>query len=230
MVHKKYIIASTKPWHKETCEESGILVSDDFIWASSRSELSKILENVSNVRYIFFLHWSWVVPDEIWTRYECVCFHMTDLPYGRGGSPLQNLIVRGHKKTKLTALRMNGEMDAGPIYTKHALDLSGTAYEIYIRAGRLSYKIIQWMIDSEPVPTEQRGQPVLFERRKPTQSKLPYLGSISGLYDYIRMLDAPTYPPAFIEHGDFIISFKDAAIEGDELKAVVSIQEKANVK
>ncbi len=27
-------------------------------------------------------------------KFECVCFHMTDVPYGRGGSPLQNLIIR----------------------------------------------------------------------------------------------------------------------------------------
>ena len=25
---------------------------------------------------------------------------MTDLPFGRGGSPLQNLIINGYKKTK----------------------------------------------------------------------------------------------------------------------------------
>ena len=40
-----------------------------------------------------FLHWSWKVPAEILETYECVCFHMTDVPYGRGGSPLQNLIT-----------------------------------------------------------------------------------------------------------------------------------------
>ncbi len=37
--------------------------------------------------------------------------HMTDVPYGRGGSPLQNLIARGHTSTKLTAMRMTAEVD-----------------------------------------------------------------------------------------------------------------------
>ena len=46
-------------------------------------------------RYIFFLHWDWRVPHVIWQQHECVCFHMTDVPYGRGGSPLQNLILEG---------------------------------------------------------------------------------------------------------------------------------------
>src|SRR5689334_14815339 len=56
--------------------------------------------------YIFFMHWSWIIPAEIFSRYTCVVFHMTDLPYGRGGSPLQNLIIRGHKETKITAIKV----------------------------------------------------------------------------------------------------------------------------
>ena len=44
--------------------------------------------------FVFFPHWSWLIPEEIHSRFDCVIFHMTDLPYGRGGSPLQNLIVR----------------------------------------------------------------------------------------------------------------------------------------
>ena len=31
---------------------------------------------------------------EIHENYKCIIFHMTDLPFGRGGSPLQNLISR----------------------------------------------------------------------------------------------------------------------------------------
>jgi len=37
----------------------------------------------------------WIILKEIFENYEIILFHMTDLPYGRGGSPLQNLIVRG---------------------------------------------------------------------------------------------------------------------------------------
>ena len=43
---------------------------------------------------------------------------MTDLPYGRGGSPLQNLILKGKKTTKITAFKMIDKIDAGPIYLK----------------------------------------------------------------------------------------------------------------
>ena len=68
---------------------------------------------------------------------------MTDLPYGRGGSPLQNLIIRGGKTTKLFAFRMTEEFDARPNYLKRNLSLEGTAREIFIRANYLSAKMIR---------------------------------------------------------------------------------------
>lgn len=151
---------------------------------------------------------------------------MTDVPYGRGGSPLQNLIVRGHKDTRLTALRMVREMDAGPVYVKRDLSLKGSAADIYERAGELSFEIIQWIIGNQPEPEPQSGEPVVFKRRKPEQSILPRSGSLEGLYDHVRMLDAPTYPLAFIDYGEFVIEFSDARVEGRELNASVKIRKK----
>ena len=52
-------------------------------------------------------------------------FIWTDLPYGRGGTPLQNLILRGHQNTKLSAFKLVDEMDAGPIYLKADLFFRG---------------------------------------------------------------------------------------------------------
>jgi methionyl-tRNA formyltransferase len=145
------IFASCKPWHKPLFEHLKSKFDFNWIFVSTPSELDDVIIG-NNPRFIFFLHWNWLVPEIIWKQHECVCFHMTDVPYGRGGSPLQNLIQAGHKKTKLTALRMVSEMDAGPVYTKKSLQLEGTAQEIYVRAGALSAEIIEWMIENEPVP------------------------------------------------------------------------------
>lgn len=72
--------------------------------------------NASGVSTLFFPHWSYKIPAPIYEAFECIIFHMTDLPYGRGGSPLQNLIVRGHQDTVITALRCVEAFDAGPVY------------------------------------------------------------------------------------------------------------------
>ena len=44
---------------------------------------------------------------------------MTDLPYGRGGSPLQNLIKKNHKSTMLSAIECQDNLDSGDIYLKN---------------------------------------------------------------------------------------------------------------
>ena len=86
-------------------------------------------------RYVFFPHWSWKIPQAVFDKFECIIFHMTDVPFGRGGSPLQNLIVRGIQNTKLTALRCAAEMDAGDVYLKCDLSLEGSAEQILRRPG-----------------------------------------------------------------------------------------------
>ena len=225
-----YIVASSKAWNRAGFDFMKSHEEGRWIWAESPDELFRSLNEVTGLRYIFFLHWNWHVPVEILTHYECVCFHMTDVPYGRGGSPMQNLIAAGHKSTKLSALRMVDEMDAGPVYAKRDMSLDGRAEEIYIRAGELSFEIIRWIIENEPVPEPQQGEIVRFKRRKPEQSELPTTGRLEALYDHIRMLDAPSYPPAFIERGNFRLEFSSAQLKGDELVAQVVIRRKPTDK
>lgn len=222
------IVASSKKWNSSGFDNLKSRYEEyDWNYVEDPSELVRAIE-LNSPEYVFFLHWNWIVPEIIWRKHECICFHMTDLPYGRGGSPLQNLIVRGHKDTQLTALRMIAEVDAGPIYRKLPLSLDGTAEEIYQRAGCLSYKIIEWMLTTVPKPeaVQQIGDPTYFKRRSPEQGELPLTGSLNDLYDHIRMLDAPSYPPAFIEHGEFIIEIYKANTGYDELTASIRIHKK----
>jgi len=148
---------------------------------------------------------------------------MTDVPYGRGGSPLQNLIMRGHQQTKLTALRMTQEFDAGPVYLKEDLCLGGNAEDIYIRATTLAAKMIEKIIAEEPTPIPQTGEVTIFKRRTPAESQVPELSSLSNLHDFIRMLDAEGYPKAFIEHQGFRYEFSRSALYDGRIVADVTI-------
>ena len=174
-------------------------------------------------RFIFFPHWSWRVGSEVLQRAECVCFHAADVPYGRGGSPVQNLIVRGYRETQLTALRMVQELDAGPVYAKQPLSLCGSGQEIFERIANQIWSLIAEIVSTEPEPVEQTGEPMVFARRTPEQSRLPGDGCLERLFDHIRMLDAETYPRAFLEHGEFRLEFSDAVLEGESVTARVRI-------
>jgi len=133
--------------------------------------------------YIFFPFWSWIIPPEIYEVWECIGFHMTDLPFGRGGSPLQNLIIRGHKTTKISAFRIVRELDAGPIYLKRDFDISyGSADEIYDRALKIILEdMIPYILKHRPNSVPQVGEVVEFPRWR--CSKADVLRAIDTTYE-----------------------------------------------
>lgn len=218
-----YLVIGKTSWNQQVFNDIIQNYSGQWHFISSKEDVTFEIIKKINPRYIFFLHWSWKVPDAIINNYECVCFHMTDVPYGRGGSPLQNLIIRGHQKTKLTALQMTEEFDAGPVYLKEDLCLGGNAEEIYLRATQLSAKMIERIITEEPIPQPQNGEVTIFKRRKPSESAIPQLSSLEQLHDFIRMLDAEGYPKAFIEHQGFRYEFKRSALYDGRIVADVII-------
>jgi methionyl-tRNA formyltransferase len=176
-------------------------------------------------RYVFFPHWSSIIPPAIHENYECVIFHMTDLPYGRGGSPLQNLIRRGHTSTQISALRCVEALDAGPIYLKRPLSLEGAASEIFLRAANVVEEMIETILRERPAPTPQKGEPVTFQRRKPEESDLAKapIADLNDLFDFIRMLGAEGYPRAFLDLKGHRIELARVQEESDKLVGTFTI-------
>lgn len=221
MSDKRYIVAAIHEWNKVAFEKNHNTLPGQWDLIQNKADLTLEFVLKAKPEYIFFPHWSWKVPAEILAASECVCFHMTDVPYGRGGSPLQNLIARGHTQTKLTALRMVEEMDAGPVYLKQDISLEGSAHEIYARAAMLSYQMMREILSKKIVPVDQVGEPTIFSRRTPEQSRIGESLDMNGIYDQIRMLDALGYPHAFIDSGTHRIEFTNVQkiinAEGQEM-------------
>lgn len=219
-----YIVATTKPWNVRAFAHHSIGLPGSWTLVQDPAALTSELLDRLQPRYVFFPHWSWTVGPAILERAECVCFHAADVPYGRGGSPIQNLIARGHRDTMLTALRMVGELDAGPVYLKRSLSLAGRGQEIFERMADLVWEMISNIVRGELNPSPQQGQVVVFPRRRPEESGLPTDVSLAGLYDHIRMLDVATYPRAFLQHGDFRLEFSHAALQDGRINARVTIR------
>ena len=210
------LIVSEKSWNKELVSYLQSTMPQYAFYLISQKEDFTVerIGSISPVK-IFIPHWSYIIPSAIFERYECIVFHMTDLPYGRGGSPLQNLIVRGLTATKLSALRVEVGLDTVPVYLKMDLSLSGTAEEIFVRVNKLVGKMIVEIIQNNLQPVPQEGDPVVFKRRKPEQSDMSGLEKLEEIFDYIRMLDADGYPHAYIEKGEFRYEFTRASIKAD---------------
>ncbi len=217
-----YVVATIKSWNIQAFRERLSRSPGRWTLILDPTKLTAKRIRALNPRYVFFPHWSHKVPADILSLSECVCFHETDLPYGRGGSPIQNLIVRGHTKTQVTALRMTEVLDAGPIYGKRPVSLEGTAEEIFKRVSVITTDMILKIVRTEPVPRAQTGVPTVFKRRKPEQSEItPELETLKELYDHLRMLDAEGYPKAFLRVGEFQLDFSRPSLGAGGLRAEV---------
>ena len=92
----KYIIATTKDWNINQYYKSKYKKLKNWYLVTDPKKLTFTYLKSVKPKYVFFPHWSKKVNSKIINNYECVCFHETDVPYGRGGSPIQNLILRKH--------------------------------------------------------------------------------------------------------------------------------------
>ena len=220
-----YVLATSRPWNEVLSSRLEVKTGHTFQLITRKEELTEERLRGIEPRYIFFPHWSHIIPASIHSNYECVIFHMTDLPYGRGGSPLQNLIQRGHQETQISALRCVAELDAGPIYMKRRLCLGGAASEIFLRAAGIIESMIEDIIRLEPVPQQQQGEITTFRRRTPDESDLAraQISNLNGFFDFIRMLDADGYPKAFIQYGGYRYEFSRANIYDGRIVADVEI-------
>lgn len=224
--HRPLLLLSNRSWNASLADRVASSLGCPVFIIKTPADLTVDAVAAIEPQWIFVPHWSYRIPESIWRRWPTVIFHMTDLPFGRGGSPLQNLIHLGHTDTLLTALRCSSGMDTGDIYFKEPLKLHGSAEEIYLRADALIQRMIQRIVLENPTPIPQQGEPVVFTRRTPEQSNLSSCqeGDIFSWYELIRMLDAEGYPHAFLEANGMRLEFRRVTLRNDGLHADVIIR------
>jgi methionyl-tRNA formyltransferase len=223
----KSVIAYSKNWFKNH-PKSDEFKKLELIEITNKADLN--LENLKkiNPRYVFFTHWSWKVEPEIFKTFECVVFHTAPLPYGRGGSPIQNLILRGITRSPVCALKMTDVIDGGPIYDSQEISLEGNIDKIFSKIANCVEKLILKICKSNPIPLPQKGKVVSFKRLSYTDNQLLPEHSINELYNRIRMVDGESYNKAYITFGDHKIEFSEAKIVDNSLLAKIRIIENVN--
>ena len=210
----KIAIACSKPWFNIS---EKIRKNNKILFFKNKSDLN--IENIENFNpdLIFFPHWSWIVPNQIHENYNCILFHTAPLPFGRGGSPIQNLILLGYDSSPVCALKMVNELDSGPIYGKKNLSLNGSLSEIFKRLNIIVNEFIEELIHFLPEPKNQTGEVFNFIRKNKEDNLIPSEVSLEDFYNRIRMLDDLSYPNSYIKYGNFIIEFNNAKLLNGEI-------------
>ncbi len=201
-MQKKIIIASSKKWFLKNINLLKVKKKNLIIINDKKKLSIKNLEKIKP-KMIFFPHWSFKVNNSILKKFNCICFHTSPLPYGRGGSPIQNLILKKFKSTPVCAIKMTNKIDAGPIYLKRNISLSGNLNEIFDRISLRIIEMIKIIINKNISPKKQVGKIVIFKRLRKNNSEIKGYENIITIYDKIRMLNSSEYPNAFIKKGGF---------------------------
>ena len=215
----KYIIIT-----KRKCDLNNFKKLKKNIFVLDKVNIIKIKR--INPKIIFFIHWSKFINKSIFEKYLCIQFHSSNLPKGRGGSPIQNQIMLNIKKTKISAFKVSERLDSGPICIQGDLSLQGNALDILSKMEAKSVQMIKKIIKTKNLKfKKQKGKPSFFKRRKPSESKINAYKTktINELYDFLRMLDAPGYPKAFIKLNKIKFSFNDIKIIKNKINAKVEI-------
>ena len=217
-----FIIATKKPWHKSSFLK---IKNKKFKLINNYKDLNMKQLKMMRPKIIFFPHWSKKVPDKIINNYTCICFHETDLPYGRGGSPIQNLIIRNKKKTMISALIMNNKIDAGNIICKKLLNLNGSAKSIFENSSKIIFQMIKDISKIKKIKSvKQKGKVTNFKRLENNSKIISDCKNLNSLYNHIRMLDAPTYKKAYVQFKNIKITLSNAIKTNKNIKAQALIE------
>lgn len=168
--------------------------------------------------------WSWIIDSEITHRYLCLGIHPSDLPYYRGGSPIQIQIIDGITQTKCSLFRLTPKIDAGDIWGQTYLSLVGDSMgDVLNNVEKAASRLLNQFASQYPnisTKPQDLSKGSCSRRRHPSDSRISAceinFDDIVPLYNKIRCLTSP-YPNAYIEdrNGNRIyfetISFSNAS-------------------
>ncbi len=173
-------------------ESSGVkIIRDDPILAMQKNSVFfKLVESVSP-DCCFFYGWSWIIPAPFHGNHLSVTLHPGKLPNDKGGSPLQNQIRNGEKWSFANIIKINDQLDAGPIYGRERFSLQGNMDDVWNRmiatGAFLTYSFIKAYPKSTYSPLANGKGGTIYKRVKSIQAEIkPDEMDANEIYNIIR--------------------------------------------
>ena len=129
--------------------------------------------------------------------------HASDLPQGRGFSPLVWQVLEGKNDIPLTMITMAEAADTGDIVVQQTLTFQGHELNDEMRT-RMGDAIVEMCVNlviapTRPEPRAQIGEPSWYNRRRADDSRLDVDRTLAEQFDLLRVVDNERYP-AFFDH------------------------------
>lgn len=206
----------------EVIQPQKLKLSEVGLLGSSKSNF----ENLASEKFDFFLVASYgkIIPKDILEipTHGTLNIHPSLLPKYRGPSPLETAILNGDDKTGVTIIKLDEEMDHGPILAQESFILKDNYNFEQLRdktaelGGEMITKILPDYLTNKITPEPQDHDSAIFTKK--LNKGDGYLDpKDSDLKNYRKILALNPWPGTYINHNQARLIIKQAHLEGDKL-------------
>ena len=162
------------------------------------------VDNVETGELAFFLSCEKLIKKDIRDKNKHnLVVHSSDLPQGKGWSPLTWSVRAGENKITNTLFEAVDQVDAGEIYMQNNFEFEGHELlgEMHKLQGEKINELVLNYVSKYPEVQgrQQVGSESFFEKRGVEDSGLDIEQSIKDQFNLLRVVDNEKYP-AFFEH------------------------------
>ena len=148
-----------------------------------------------------------LAPEVLKRNTNNLVVHESNLPEGRGWSPLTWQVLAGRNVITVSLLEVQEKVDSGPIYMQTLIELQGHELvgELRNKQAAATLKLCHDFVSNFPLvlsnAKEQSGEASYFPRRHPNDSELDPDKTISEQFNLLRVVDNDQYPAFFVMNG-----------------------------
>jgi UDP-2,4-diacetamido-2,4,6-trideoxy-beta-L-altropyranose hydrolase len=173
-----------------------------FKLSGEHATLCRTHDDITEGDIAFFLGCVRITPPQILSRNrQNLVVHASDLPKGRGFSPLTWLVLEGQRRIPVCLIEAAEMVDEGDILAKKEFSLAGHELIGDMREllGQATLDLcLDCVLSPFPSPRmPQTGAPSYYSRRSPKDSRLDPTKSIADQFDLLRTVDNEKYPAFF---------------------------------
>jgi methionyl-tRNA formyltransferase len=132
-----------------------------------------------------------IVPESVLEERLWLNVHPSLLPRWRGAAPVERAIMAGDTETGVTIIRLEKELDAGPVAARQAFGISAEddAGEVYANAAEIAVGLLETVLtDPAPVFRAQSGEVTYAEKITAADRALDLARPAIELVNVVRAL------------------------------------------
>ena len=158
-------------------------------------------QKIKNYDYVFVLGYTKILPKSFIERNKLVMIiHESNLPKGKGLSPLQWQILLNKNIIKINLLKLEAEVDSGNIILTNDLKLNGSELydEIRKKQAEATFQLIDKFLNQKINRfKKQKGMETFFRKRTAVDSRVDIKQSLKKSFNLLRICNNEKWPAFF---------------------------------